>query len=752
MGKAIGIDLGTTNSVMSIKQGQDIRVLQNRENEDLTPSIVGSYKGKLIVGGPAVDYMGSAREDTIISVKRLMGRAESDKVVQEVKHKYPYKIVPPSDGTPDDVRVILAGREYSPIKISSMILKKLKEDAEKRLNDTVDQAIITVPAYFTEKQKDATRKAGQLAGLKVQKILDEPTAAAIAFGVDNVGFDDTKTVLVYDLGGGTFDVSVLTIAGGIFAKLNAEGDMWLGGDDFDHKIMDYVLAHINKEYGIDAGNDPGFMLELRKHAEKAKKALSSMSSTDIVMIGKLKDGEGNLLDVEVELTRDQFEVMISAKVKDSIELVKTAIANAHLTMDQIDHVLMVGGSSTIPMIRRALSDLFGEKKVLMNIDPMRCVAYGAGILATHLVDSIECPKCQTINPGSAAVCVNETCKEPLGGNIIYDVTGMDLGIQTEGDIFKRIIEKGSPYPTPEPVVRTFQTPVSNMRRIKVPVYAGQHDIASMNELQVIVWLELPENVPADTAVDVSFKLDSDGILENVKVSLKDGSGREVEVYPDRGGSKRSQVEKKIEELKKKWDEKRADADEEGNQKLEVMYSEAIKAANANNVDAAERRIQEMEKEVGRLGGETSPEWKQKADGLMGYANFLLEQYGWLLDPQQSYKIKGLVDELKNAVEKDDEELGLKKWEELNKETDSIPEVVRILMWIVNGIMRAHSLNRLVEADKLRNLLREIEDGIKKNNGDTVKTKIDEAMAILVELLGADARHVSSGPINVELLK
>jgi molecular chaperone DnaK len=193
MGKAIGIDLGTTNSVMSIKQGQDVRVLQNMENEDLTPSIVGSYKGKIIVGGPAVDYMGSAREDTIISVKRLVGRAESDKVVQEVKHKYPYKIVPPSDGTSDDVRVLLTGKEYSPIKISSIILKKLKEDAEKRLNDTVDQAIITVPAYFTEKQKDATRKAGQLAGLKVQKILDEPTAAAIAFGVDNVGIPEFQS-------------------------------------------------------------------------------------------------------------------------------------------------------------------------------------------------------------------------------------------------------------------------------------------------------------------------------------------------------------------------------------------------------------------------------------------------------------------------------------------------------------------------------------------------------------------------------
>jgi molecular chaperone DnaK (HSP70) len=477
-----------------------------------------------------------------------------------------------------------------------------------------------------------------------------------------------------------------------------------------------------------------------------------MSSTDIVMIGKLKDAEGNLIDVEAELTRDQFEVMISPKVKESIELVKTAIAEAHLTMDQIDHVLMVGGSSTIPMIRRALSDLFGEKKVLMNMDPMRCVAYGAGILSARLGDSIECPKCQTINPGSSAVCVNEACKEPLDGNIIYDVTGMHYGIQTEGDVFKVIIEKGSPYPTPEPIVKTFRTPISNMRRIKVPVYAGSHEIASKNEKQITVWLELPENVPADTPVDVAFKLDSDGILENVRVSLKDGSGREIEVYPDRGDTKRAQVENKMEEIKKKWDEKRSDADEEINKNLDVIYGKAIKAANSNNIEAAEKRIHEMEKEVGKIGGETGPEWKQKATGIMGYANFLLEQYGWLLDPQQSYKIKGLVDELKDAMEKDDEQLGLKKWDELYKETDAIPEIVRLLMIIVNGIMRAHASNRLVEADKLRNLLREIEDAIKKNNADVVRTKIDEAMAILVEMLGASARDISSGPINVELLK
>lgn len=753
MGKAIGIDLGTTNSVMSIKQGHDLRTLQNRENDDLTPSIVGLYKGKIIIGSPAFDYMVSDAQNTIISIKRLMGRAEADPEVQKVKQTYQYAIVPPSDGTSDDIRVILSNKQYSPIQISSMILKRLKEDAEKRLNDTVDQAVITVPAYFTEKQKDATRKAGHLAGLKVQRILAEPTAAAIAFGMDNVGIDESKTILIYDLGGGTFDVSVLTMAGGIFAELNIEGDMWLGGDDFDHKIMDYVLEHIKKDYGIDAKGDNNFILELRKQAEKAKKALSSMSSTDIVLIGKLKDDEGNLIDVEIEFTRDQFEMMISDDVKKSIELVKTAIAKANLTIDQIDHILLVGGSSTIPMIRRALIDLFGEKKILMNLDPMKCVAYGAATLAQRLGDSIECPKCKTINPSSATVCLNEQCKESLSGDIIYGITGMDIGIQIEDDVFRTIIPKGSPYPTFEPAVEVFHTPVANMRRIKVPVYMGSNEIASKNEKQITVWLELPENAPADIPVEVSFGLDSDGVLEKVKVSLRDGSGREIEVFPDRGGDKRSKLENEMEKINLKWIEKRKDAGDDTIKKMEEYYREAIRDANNNNLEAAERKIEEMEKKINKIGGE-KPEWIKKAEGLLGYSDFLLEQYGWLLDPQESFDIKKLNGELKDAIEKDNKELGLKKIDELNKKIDDLPRIVRMLLYIVAGIVRAQTLNKLMEADTLRNLLKEIEDAIKKNNPDVLNSKIDEAMRLSEKMLGISASDLSSSGANLykELLK
>src|ERR1035438_546283 len=288
MSKCIGIDLGTTNSVAAIREGT-FRVLQNRESADLTRSVVGEYKNQKLVGEPALDRQKLAPKDTIESIKRVMGRGFRDEHVQRLLGKAAYSIVEPSDGTDDDVRVIMGGKEYSPIQISSMILKKVKDDAEMRLNDKVEYAVITVPAYFTEKQKDATRKAGQLAGLKVQKILEEPIAVAIAFGVDNVGADDCKTILVYDLGGGAFDVSVMTIVGGSFVLLDIEGDMWLGGEDFDRKILDHVLQHVSMVYGVDGAADSQFMVELKRKAERARMELSSMTDTDIIIPGSLKD-------------------------------------------------------------------------------------------------------------------------------------------------------------------------------------------------------------------------------------------------------------------------------------------------------------------------------------------------------------------------------------------------------------------------------------------------------------------------------
>jgi molecular chaperone DnaK len=733
MSKVIGCDLGTTNSVTAIRQ-QDTRLLPSRENQDSIPSVVGSHRDQIIVGSLAVDRMLSAPENTIVSIKRLIGRAYRDPEVDRVKSRYLYKVVPPTEGTDDDLRVVLAGKQYSPIEISSHILKKVKEDAELRLNDTVEFAVITVPAYFSDKQRDATRKAGQMAGLKVQKILDEPTAAAIAFGVDNVGANDAANILVYDLGGGTFDISVLTVVGGIFAQLDIEGDMWMGGDDFDHKIMDHVIAQVNATYEVDAYRNKRFLIELKRRAEQAKKALSSMASVDITVLGLLQDKDGNLIDVEVELTRDQFESMIRPDVERTIELVRTAIDNARMEIGHVDHVLLVGGSSCIPLVRKSLAVLFGESKLRTDVDPMKCVAFGAAALAAKYGAQVECSNGH-VNPGAALTC--EECGEPLvdtGQQIeIGSITAMDYGIETTGDKFEPIIPKGSPYPSPEPVVKTFRTPSSGLRRMKVPVYAGQNPTASKNELQITVWLELPAGVPENTPLDVSLKLDKDCVIERVKVSLKDGSGRQIEVYPDRGGDRRSRLEKKLEAVKQQWDQVRAKADLAAVRQVEAIYEDVIKAANAGRLDDADARLQDMKKEVDKT---EETQWKKRATGIVNYSQLALDVYGWMIDANQAGRIKRLIAELQAAIDSDDNLAADRKYAELDRETDTLPGIAIDMMAMERAIHLAHQAGDLSAADRLRVALNETASAAKRGDQASATAKVKALLPLINAFLKA----------------
>jgi molecular chaperone DnaK len=732
MAKAIGIDLGTTNSVAAHAPGA-ARVLQNRENEDLTPSAVCWYKGETIVGSKALDRMRAAPRDTIISVKRLMGRAYSDAEVQRAKTRYQYQVVAPTDGTEEDVRVVLGGKERSPIDISALILKKLKEDAQLRLNDPVEFAVITVPAYFTEKQKWATRKAGQLAGLKVQRILDEPTAAAIAFGVDNIGPEESRTVLVFDLGGGTFDVSLLTLSGGLFAQVNIEGDMWLGGDDFDHRIMDHALKQIKARYGLDPSGDARFMVELKRRAQKAKEELSSLTRADIDLMG-LKDAQGNELAEELEFTREQFERMIAEDVKRSLQKVDTALERVRYRPTDIDHVILVGGSSTIPMIRRALVDKFGEQKILMNVDAMKCVAYGAAILAARLGDVWECPGGHQNSRENAkcTVCGAEAGAQREAQEIFFGVTPQAFGIQAVGDRFEAIIEKGAPYPTPAPVVREFSTPQAHLRRIRVPVYQGGEPTASKNELQVTVWLELPKNLPENTPVDVGFRLDKDGILDQVTVTLKDGSGRQVQVYPDRGDQRRSRLEKKMEELRKQWAEKRFMLDADVGPKVEELYNDAAEAANRNDADGFEQKLKQMERQLN-----PKPEWALKAEALLSNSEIVVEQFDWLVDdPQRISRIKRINEEIRKAVENDDQAAAEKKMDELLKELNELPGVVIFLLRMGQAAYRAQQHGDMVTADRINAGIRAMLDACRGGDVETVKRIVRELGPVIDKVLGS----------------
>jgi len=410
MGRFIGIDFGTTNTVVAICDGSQTRVLDNREGRPETPSVVGLRRRKgggeeILVGDMALANLPMAPEDTISSIKRLMGRGLADPEVQKVRTNYLYEVVEPADGTKDSVCVVMGGKQYSPVQISAMILKKVKEDAEFCLGEDVTDAVITVPAYFNQAQRAATRLAGEQAGLRVIKILDEPTAAAIGYRLDYEESTEPKCILVYDLGGETFDVSLLMGADNIFRTLATEGDMWLGGDDFDQFLVDRVLMHIQNEYGIEARKNLRFMATLRREARQAKERLSFARSTEIIIPGGLPDESGNLIDVEMEITREHFEYLIRPLVDKTIMLAEKAISGYGI--HYIDHVLMTGNSTIVPLVQQAMEKNFGADKIMRTAHAKRVVAMGAARVAAVLYGKIVCQSPDRSDPSRECGHVNK---------------------------------------------------------------------------------------------------------------------------------------------------------------------------------------------------------------------------------------------------------------------------------------------------------------------------------------------------------
>lgn len=469
MPKSIGIDLGTTNSAAAIKR-VGTEVLKNAEGEFITPSCVALVEKKglfgksgFVVGRDALEWMKQNPANTVVAVKRLMGRNIRDEEIQRVRAetKLTYSVAGHSKGSENSLAITLGRTEYTPEEISSQIVKKVRADAEKALGDTVDAAVITVPAYFNDKQKHATRVAASLAGLKTLRLLPEPTAAAISFGVDAVKGDDAKTVLVFDFGGGTFDLSVLTISGGQFIEQGKGGDMWLGGTDIDDLIGEHVLAETAKACEIedisalieeqDTKAKHRFSAELKAKAEQAKIALSSEESAYIEILGILKDRDGDAIDVDVELTRAQFEQMLAPTVKVALVLTRKLIENIQFTPDLIDDVLLVGGSSRIPCVVAALEKEFGEEKVLLHERPMLAIAEGAAILSHRLSDTYECPRCSQMVPQSDSVCAG--CGFDLSANVIesgvFDIVhaaAHDYYLHLENEERHLFVEKNTPLP------------------------------------------------------------------------------------------------------------------------------------------------------------------------------------------------------------------------------------------------------------------------------------------------------------------
>lgn len=502
--RAIGIDLGTTNSVAAF--GAEAKVLPSLANETLTPSVVGyvrrrkSADGEIVAGRQALNNAVRDPANTIFSIKRLMGRVYGEPRVREVQDRFHYRLADPApaDAADQGIRVLLNDSPHTPTDVSAMILRHVKDGAELALGEPVTHAVITVPAYFEERQRKATADAGAAAGLTVLEIIDEPTAAAIAFGVGREG--ERHRVLVYDLGGGTFDISIIQMTAGQYTVLDIAGNNWLGGDDFDFRIVRRMIEWVKDEYGHDPSSDTAFLTKAKIEAERAKIALSAQQSHVISAPLMVRvPHAGGPVDVELEITREAFEADIRPLVDESIGLVREAMGRQHLTADDITEVLLVGGSTAVPLVQREMYELFGQAKVKRHVNPMECVALGAAILAAS--------KPLEASPGLA--------EQEKKGPRVQGVTAMHLGLAAlkgeNPDVFIPIIPKGTPYPLVESKKRVFYPSEDNQMLISIPVYEGMNERASLNEQQGVMSFPLPSGIRMSTPVEVSFNYDSNRV-------------------------------------------------------------------------------------------------------------------------------------------------------------------------------------------------------------------------------------------------
>lgn len=558
MSKTIGIDLGTTNSVVAFKDASVRVVATGPNNEDLCRSCVAMDKsGSFVVGNAPYKNWKRYAPNIVVSAKRLMGASITDPQVQKMKNDkdmYPYGISKKSGGTEDSVAIIMNGHEFSPEQISAQILRQLKEDASVKLGDEVTHAVITVPAYFNEKQKAATRKAAELAGLKVQRLLAEPTAAAISYGADKMSADEDKIFLVYDFGGGTFDLSILVASGGNFIESGTSGDRWLGGDNIDSCISTYVLDEAGKANNIDLrklveSQDEkkkyAFQGEFKNEVESAKKALSQphTDSVTVSVFGYLETEEGDDIDIEVTLTRKKFESLIRHLVQRTIDLIDELLEKTAYPIESIDNILLVGGSSCIPLVRNMLSEKYGKDKILSSEKPMLAIAEGAAILSHSMGTEFECPHCGKSIPVGSDECpychksmessAGQSQDDPTKPSIVF-TTKHKCFIETRDDAdnvhYTEILPEN--HPLPENVAKEFYTLVDNQKIIAVNLYSdaendGKDKIGTG-------FFTITENLPAHSKLQFSFRFtEDDAIFVKVRVA---STGKVHNIYYSREGN------------------------------------------------------------------------------------------------------------------------------------------------------------------------------------------------------------------------
>ena len=558
MGKVIGIDLGTTNSCVAVMDGKTAKVIENAEGMRTTPSIVAvTDDGERLVGQPAKRQAVTNPERTFFAVKRLIGRRYDDPMVEKDKKLVPYKIVKASNG---DAWVEADGKTYSPSQVSAFILQKMKETAEAHLGQKVEQAVITVPAYFNDAQRQATKDAGKIAGLEVLRIINEPTAAALAYGLDKT---KSGTIAVYDLGGGTFDVSILEIGDGVFEVKSTNGDTFLGGEDFDMRLVSYLADEFQKEQGINLRNDKLALQRLKEAAEKAKIELSSTTQTEINLPFITADQTGPK-HLTMKLTRAKFEALVDDLVQKTVEPCRKALKDAGLTAAEIGEVVLVGGMTRMPKVQEVVKQLFG-KEPHKGVNPDEVVAIGAAIQAGVLQGDVK-------------------------DVLLLDVTPLSLGIETLGGVFTRIIDRNTTIPTKKSQV--FSTAEDNQNAVTIRVFQGEREMAADNKvLGQFDLMGIPPSPRGMPQIEVTFDIDANGI---VNVSAKDkATGKEQQIrIQASGGLSEADIQKMVKdaEANAAEDKKRREAVDAKNHADALVHStEKALAEHGSKVEESERR-------------------------------------------------------------------------------------------------------------------------------------------------------------------
>jgi molecular chaperone DnaK len=587
MGKIIGIDLGTTNSCVAVMEGNESKVITNSEGQRTTPSVVAfTKKGEILVGQPAKNQIITNPDNTIYSIKRFMGRKHSE--ITREADMVPYKVVQGKNG---DARVNLSTGEFSPPELSARILQKMKQTAEDYLGEKITEAVITVPAYFNDSQRQATKDAGRIAGLEVKRIINEPTAASLAYGLDK---KKDEKIAVYDLGGGTFDISILELGDGVFEVKSTNGNTHLGGDDFDQRIMEWLIQEFKKDQGIDLSNDKMALQRLKETSEKAKIELSSSTSTDINLPFITADASGPK-HLNIALTRAKFEQLIEDLIESTVGPCQTALKDSGLSPEEIDEVILVGGSTRIPAVTNMVKKIF-KKEPNKGVNPDEAVALGAAIQGGILAGEVK-------------------------DVLLLDVTPLSLGIETLGGVMTKLIEKNTTIPTRKSQI--FSTAADNQTAVSIHVLQGEREMAAHNRtlgrFDLVGIPPAPRGVPQ---IEVTFDIDANGI---VHVSAKDlATGKEQKIrIESSSGLNEDEIQKMVKDA-----EMHAEEDRKSKEKAE-------------SINQADSLLYQTEKMLKEYGSKISPEDKANIERE-------IENTRNAMNSEDAQQIKQAIDSLTQA--------------------------------------------------------------------------------------------------------